>query len=311
MSSSPRCLHVIAYHYVRTVALTPFPRLHAFDADAFRTQVREIQERFEMATMESALAFSAGRYQPARDLCLLTFDDGVRDHFDEVFPCLRERRIQGLFFLITQCLDGHLDCAHQSHFLMAHLGFDEYRRLASELLAATGAAPDAIDTTRARATYRWDTGPAAEFKYMLNFVLPEDVRNTIVKTLFSHVLGDPSEFASRLYLSWDEAATMQAEGMAAGGHTHTHRPLSHLSPGEQRRDLTTCTAMLRTRLPNQELWPFSYPYGKLDSFDGETVALLQELGYACAFTTVPGRNTPGADPFTLRRIDPKEIVQAW
>jgi len=99
---------------------------------------------------------------------------------------------------------------------------------------------------------------------------------------------------------------MQIDGMIAGGHTHTHRPLSRLSPDDQRRELAICTELLRRKLPTQALWPFSYPFGKLDSFGPDTVALLREHGYHCAFTTVPGENQPGSDLFAVRRIDPKE-----
>jgi hypothetical protein len=191
---------------------------------------------------------------------------------------------------------------------MAHLGLDEYRKRVLKALNAINLRPVAIDTHRARATYRWDTPQAAEFKYLLNFLLPDDVKDAVLRDLFAAELGDQAEFARRLYLDWPQAAAMQADRMVAGGHTHTHRPLSNLSPPEQRLELTTCTTMLRQKLPKQTLWPFSFPFGKLGSFDAGTLSMLRELGYDCAFTTVHGSNHRGDDPFTIRRIDPKEVV---
>jgi peptidoglycan/xylan/chitin deacetylase (PgdA/CDA1 family) len=305
---SQPALRVVSYHYVRDLSRSRFPRLLACSIADFRAQLRELEATCEMATLESALAFMDGDYRPARDLCLLTFDDGLRDHYDEVFPLLHERGIQGVFFLTTACLQGELNAVHQIHFLMAHLGLGEYRRRVLDALALEHQPPIAVDGARARATYRWDTAEAAEFKYLMNFVLPDAVKQVVIGRIFTEVLGNPSEFARELYLDWSEAATMQSEQMVAGGHTHTHRLLASLSPQEQRNELYTCTRLLRERLPDQTLWPFSFPYGKLDSFNDTTVDLLKGLDYHCAFTTVPGDNGPATDAFAMRRIDPKEVL---
>jgi peptidoglycan/xylan/chitin deacetylase (PgdA/CDA1 family) len=308
MNQTPNHLDVIAYHYVRDLARTPFPRLKAMDAAAFRDQIDELGERFEFATLESALAFLAGDYRPARDLCLLTFDDGVRDHYEEVFPYLNARRIQGVFFLVTSCLEGRVAAVHKNHFLMAALDFSDYRHRFLSRLQAEHPSDLRVDAARARATYRWDSDEVAEFKYLLNFLLPDRVRDAMLDVVFTECLGGEEEFSRQLYLSWDEARTLQQNGMIVGGHTHTHAALSRLRPEEQAHELHVSTSLLRERLEPQTVWPFSYPYGKDDSFDAGTVEHLQQLGYSCAFTTVPGRNSsPAPDVFRIRRIDPKEV----
>ena len=306
-TASPNHLHVIAYHYVRDLTRSRFPRLKAMDAADFRCQVDELQERFEFATLESALAFLAGDYRPRRDLCLLTFDDGVRDHWEEVFPYLNARSIQGVFFLVTSCLAGRVAAVHKNHLLMAALDFDDYRRRFLRALAGQHAGELQVDPGRARATYRWDSDEVAQFKYLLNFMLPESLRNKVLDAVFEECLGSDAEFSRMLYLNWDEARTMQRNGMIVGGHTHTHAVLARLGPGDQRRELQVSTELLRHRLHPQAVWPFSYPYGKDDSFDAETIGSLQRLGYACAFTTEPGGNEPKQDAFRIRRIDPKDV----
>ena len=274
----------------------------------FENQIAWLGERFEFATLESTLAFLAGDYGPSRDLCLLTFDDGVRDHLEIVFPVLASRRIQGLFFVVSSCLQGRVASVHKSHFLMASLGFDEYRHRCLERLREAVPADDLqVNPAISRSTYRWDTDEVAQFKYLLNFALPDIIRRVVLDDLFSEHLGDEVEFSRRLYLSWADAVTLQRHGMVIGGHTHTHAALSRLAHADQERELERSTALLRERLDHQALWPFSYPYGKADSFDDGTIELLRELGYACAFTTEPGRNSAGRDGFRIRRIDPKEI----
>lgn len=302
-------LNVVMYHYVRDLSRTHFPRIKGLLTDDFRQQVGLLSESHEMATLESALAFLAGRYQPARDLCLLTFDDGLKDHYTDVLPILTGRRIQGLFFVITSCPEGRVVSVHKNHFLMATLDFEEYRQAFSRRLAELSPETSTeVDSEQVRRTYRWDKPEVAVFKYLLNFHLPEALRDRILDDLFVEYLGDERAFARELYLSWDEAREMQALGMLIGGHSHSHVALATMDADRQRTDLETCRGMLHDQLRPQSLWPFSYPYGKSNSFDSLTVRTIRDLGFACAFATEVGGNQVGQDMFSIRRIDTKDIA---
>lgn len=302
-------LRVVMYHYVRDLPRTRFPKIKGMLTSDFAAQVASLAERYEMASLASALAYLDGAYAANRDLCLLTFDDGLREHYTDVLPILAERRIQGVFALITGCVESHrVALVHKNHFLMAALDFDVYEREFREQLAH--AAPDikvAVDEAAAARTYRWDTPQVAAFKYLLNFKLPEATKSRILDALFTRHLGEEAAFARELYVSWDEARQMQSAGMVLGGHTHHHLALSSLGEAEQRDDLTTCTQLLQSRLGAQALWPFTYPYGKRDSFNEQAMAHLQALGYCCAFATEVGDNLPGQPRFEIRRIDPKDV----
>jgi peptidoglycan/xylan/chitin deacetylase (PgdA/CDA1 family) len=297
------------YHYVRDLPRTRFPRIKGLLTEDFRQQVAALSQHYEMATLESALAFLRGDYQPARGLCLLTFDDGLKDHFTEVLPILAERNLQGIFFLPTACLeDVRVASVHKNHFLLASLEFDEYRRaFLAELSRRHPETTTEVDTRLVAATYRWDTPEVADFKFLLNFRLSAAVRDAILDVLFSAYLGDEQAFARELYLSWAEARQMQDAGMLIGSHSHDHVALSTLSDERQRQDLETCTTLLHRRLGAQKLWPFSYPYGRTHTYNELTVRTVQTLGYSCSFGTEPGVNHVGEDIFALRRIDTKDV----
>src|SRR5690349_9817423 len=128
-------LHVVMYHYIRDLPNTAFPKINGMLLRDFREQVGEFRERYEMATLESALEFIKGNYHPERDLCLLTFDDGFKEHYAEITPLLSDYRIQGLFFVITSCFEtGNVAPVHMNHFLMAALSFKEYQEAFSTRL---------------------------------------------------------------------------------------------------------------------------------------------------------------------------------
>lgn len=307
-------LHVLMYHYVRDLPHTRFPHLKGMLVEDFRAQVDELAARYELASLETALAFLQGQYRAARDLCLLTFDDGLQEHWTTVTPLLAERGIQGQFFVITAALEeARVAAAHMNHFLMAALGFTKYRRaFLGRLRELAPAAPrlEMLDAARVRRTYRWDEPAVAAFKYLFNFELATKLRDRIVGELFAEYLGDEAVFARELYLTWAQARQMQEAGMLIGGHSHRHLPLARLSDDEQAGDLHTCLQLLQQRLKPQSWWPFSYPYGKRDSFNQITMTQLKRSGFTCAFATEVGANNVGADVFAVRRVDGKDVARA-
>jgi peptidoglycan/xylan/chitin deacetylase (PgdA/CDA1 family) len=294
---------------VRDLPRTRFPRIKGRLLDDFKRQVETLRARYEMATLESALRFLDGRYEPARDLCLLTFDDGVKEHFTDVSPWLAERRIQGLFFVITSSLEEHrVVSVHKSHFLMAALDFEEYRAaFLRQLKQVSPETPTDVDLAKARHTYRWDPPEVGVFRYLVNFGLAANLRDRILDALFCEYLGPESAFARELYVNWDEARQMQAAGMVLGGHSHSHVPLATLAPEAQRRELEVCARWLWKRLQPQPCWPFTYPYGQSYAFNDWTSQTLRELGFICAFTTEMGANAPGQDRFALHRVDTNDV----
>jgi peptidoglycan/xylan/chitin deacetylase (PgdA/CDA1 family) len=305
MQSPQASLFVVMYHYVRDLPNTPWPRIRGVLIDDFREQLKRLQERFEMATLESAVAFLGGHYQPSRPLCLLTFDDGLREHYTEVTPILAYEDVQGVFLLQTSAPLGQVAAVHKNHFLLAALGFEEYQsRFVGCLAAAASATSADVDDAQVRRFYRWDSLDVARFKYLVNFTVTDELRQVILDDLFDEYLGDERDFAKTLYLDWDEACEMQSVGMALGGHSHGHNALPKLPASTRRADLLQCATLIRAHLRPQSLWPFSYPYGDVDA---ATAAMVGELGFDCAFTTEVGANESDADRFHIRRFDPKDV----
>jgi peptidoglycan/xylan/chitin deacetylase (PgdA/CDA1 family) len=309
---SDRILRVVMYHYVRDLPHTPFPKLKGMLLDDFRHQVGELAAQFEMASLESAMDFLTGEYRPRRDLCLLTFDDGLKEHFTDVTPILHEKRIRGVFFLITGCLEEKkVAPVHMNHFLLATLDFEQYAdaffRKCVEL-CPDAFAPLNVDSGRAAQTYPWDTPEVARFKYLFNFGMEASLRDRAVHDLFTQHICDEAAFAESLYITWEEARKMQKSGMAFGGHTHQHKPLANLPAAELTWDLETCSQLLHKHLLPQAVWSFSYPYGKKDSFHLRAVRKLQQLGFRCAFSTEVADNRRGADRFTIGRTDCKKAL---
>jgi peptidoglycan/xylan/chitin deacetylase (PgdA/CDA1 family) len=306
-------LQVVMYHYVRHLARTRYPAIKGMTVDAFRAQVQWLSEEFEMCSLEAALEFLGGTYRPRKDLCLLTFDDGLKEHFTEVMPILAERRIQGLFGVITGCVEtGSVAPVHKNHFLTAVLSFEEYRtRMARELDELSPGLTDQlkVDADVAQRSYPLDTREMASFKFMVNFLIHADVRDAAIRNLFVEVCGAESAFSSELYMNWQEIRALQSAGMLIAGHTHWHRPLSTLSPEELEFDVKTNRELLDAHASAQTRWPFSYPYGKRNSYSPEVIGRLKEARFDCAFNTENGHNVANTSLFEICRTDCKNAIE--
>jgi peptidoglycan/xylan/chitin deacetylase (PgdA/CDA1 family) len=103
--------------------------------------------------------------------------------------------------------------------------------------------------------------------------------------------------------SWQELASLESAGVAIGSHTRTHARLTSVDDEALHEELRAPVVDLRANLrrPSSIL---SYPYGAVDE---RVRAAAVGAGYRLAFTTEPGRNEPGGDPFLLHRVS----VKAW
>lgn len=103
-------------------------------------------------------------------------------------------------------------------------------------------------------------------------------------------------------LNWNEVRQLDSHSLfTVGGHGKTHRILGYMRLEEMREEVDNCILALRLR-GGVAADHFSYPEGFPGSYTSEISALLRESRVKTGVTTVPGMNSPGQDPFELRRI---------
>lgn len=303
MSTSP-CWNIF-YHYVRDAHGANGQGIRALSPTDFQWQLDWLQERAEIIgydAFERAVEEGRGFDRPS---ALLTFDDGLADHWQEVYPELRRRGLSGVFFLNGSSFDDPpaLVNVHRIHLLLDELGAptmrDEVRRILDH-------DPDA-DRQSSLYIYRDSGEPEQVVRKLLNFELPYHEVDPLLREMVRRHLGDEGEMASRFYLSRAQVREMAAGGMTFGYHTRRHRVMSRLDATAQREELASGLELVR-RLTGQQSVPFSYPHGHPVTYNASTIQALDELGYAMAFTTVRKRARPGRDArFEIPRFDTTDI----
>ncbi len=297
------CLAVM-YHYVRDTVRTPFPDIRALPVALFEQQLDWLQAAYDVVSLSTLTDALVGHGSLPQNAAVLTFDDGLIDHYETVFPVLRRRGLSGTFFLTEQaCSDTpRLLPVHKAQFLLARLGADAFGQA---VLAASGQ-PRQPGAAEVFGSDRWEDDDARAVKRLVVHELPFEQADRILDDLFVRHVGDPAAFAKTLYVNPQAVREMAEGGMTFGSHTRTHRMLARLSQDEQQHELSDGVAWIRG-MTGQAAVPFCYPWGGPHTYTAETVRILGESGYSLAFNTVRRQLRLDDPAFELPRIDTRDL----
>jgi peptidoglycan/xylan/chitin deacetylase (PgdA/CDA1 family) len=206
---------------------------------------------------------------------ILSFDDGLKEHYTIAYPLLKKHHMRGIFFIPTDI---------QNNILQVHkiwLLLDQH--LEKELINELGISKEPYLDKK---WYIGESIKVANLKYYL------DSHPDVLNKSFSKYVDKKD--ANDFYMNFDEVQEMSDNGMLIGGHTHTHPLLSSLSYDEQEKEIEKSTGILRTI--QEPLW-FSYPFA---DYNQDTVELIKKYGYRYAVSGY-------TNTFNIARVDTNEF----
>jgi len=305
-------LTIVTYHYVRDLPRTRFPEIRGLATGRFEGQLDYLTKHYTFCHPDEVLAAVRGETVLPPNGCLLTFDDGLCDHYTTVFPRLEERGIPAVFFPAARPIrERTMLEVHMIHFVLASV--PDPRRLVAETLnlvdqhRAMHALPDRATLFRVcGAANRFDTLEVSFLKRLLQRELPALVRRDICRVLFQrHVTADLTSFAAELYMDLAQLRCLARNGMAIGGHGDVHDWLELLGPSEQREEIRQTLSLLESVAGQRPAnWIMGYPYG---SYSNVTLDLLREAGCAVGLTSDTGLVSDLVRPLELCRLDTNDL----
>jgi peptidoglycan/xylan/chitin deacetylase (PgdA/CDA1 family) len=292
-------LTVLMYHYVRDAgdraeAGSGIPGLPVAE---FVAQLDFLAQHYTFVAWPAVRACLLGGAPLPPRACLLTFDDGVLDHYLNVTPLLHARGVSGLFFALAREPGDGLALAHRIHFLLARLGLGGLRQAVWQRLNES----QQERLLKAEAGYgAWFRSEQDGFKTALQRDLSAEA-GPILSCLVAEHVGDEAEIAREYYLGPSQIAEMRATGMHFGGHSRDHVWFDWVSAEQQGEEIRRSAEWLRAVEPGP--WPLAYPYG---GFNSHSPHLLQAGGFAAAFTT--RAQAEHVDPFFIGRLDGESLA---
>ena len=293
---------VLMYHRV----LTPDQRRQTasqaglvVEDGTFARQLDLLKRRFAVLTLDQFEERLARRQPFDKPCCLITFDDGWVDNFNNALPVLRAYGLPAVIFLPVNFIGRRRLFTREAltHLLvravkvsrlepsrrgplgahLATLGLERVLEIADE---------DPLDAVRAALqAHRYANGPA--FEALVSALSAElGVRETELSELDT-------------FIDWTQVDRMSQQGVTFGGHGAEHHVLTQVSTDVVQSEVASSKDVLDTRLTTP-VRAFAYPGGGWNADIAETV---KTSGYRLAFTIEPGPVSCDDNPFALRRVN--------
>lgn len=301
-------LVVVSYHYVRD-------RYPANGQGIIGITPAQLGRQLELlgatgaafvAAGDVVRAVEGGAPLPGRSI-LITFDDGLREHYQQALPVLDRMGIPGLFFVNTHPVSCQtVSSVHQIHLLQAELGAAVFLTRLGAAAAAIGITlPADLDARKIARQYPWDSYEAGRLKYLLNFGLGREESLALVARVFEETFpGREGELSREFYLRREEIARLAGRGMI-GTHGWKHLPMG-LMPAPVGAELVERSIEDLERWTGRRPQTLSYPYGTPDACSPEIAAVARRAGVRVAFTTEIAANDEtslAVAPYFLGRLD--------
>ena len=263
MVSMRQQLLLVNFHYVRDPHAYPYSGIHPISPEAFAAQLRLLASKLHIATPEEVEAFLLQDRSLPGDSVLITFDDGLVDHAETARNILDPMGIKALFFVCSRPLAGQgALTVHKIHWLRATI---EPERFRSELLAVLPRQwrerPLSPKEQHAAArTYIYDRPQDAEIKYLLNFILPEEIVDRVTGTMLARAGVSEADLCRRTYMDAAALRALVEGGHRVEAHTHDHRPVTRLGADEDAL-MALNLRTLEQATGRRPIW-LSYPFGR-------------------------------------------------
>jgi len=305
-------LAIIMYHYVRKIRDSHYKNIKGLEVDRFKRQLDYLSRNFRILTAEELISHVHGRTAIKENSCLLTFDDGYKDHIRYVMPELLARGIQGSFFPPAMpVIEREMLDVNRVHFILASCNDDRDLVKNVNLISQEYGIPTSLldEYWKLYAIQnRYDTKETIYIKRMLQHALPEDIRNAVASKLFVKYVGLPEkEFSDDLYLSIGDVKELVNCGMYVGSHGYRHLWLNKESRESQFSEIDLSLRFLMSVGAPTVDWIMCYPYG---AYNSDTLDILGETKCAMGLTTnVDFAHAYLARSLELPRFDTNDFPQ--
>jgi len=290
---SPERFCIFLFHGVITFnkwRVRNYKRKH-LERNYFIRILDDLAERGQAVTMEAIVAQKErGEKLPPYSFAI-SFDDGFLNNLTIAAPLLKERNMPAIFYLTTQFVNDNkmswIDTIESAVELSK--GFD------SASLAPVPSRWCETDQDK-----RW-------FLDQIRFWIKNSVSanalelsEEIRRQLHPQPLTLDPELDTKM--TWLEVNQLIQDPLfIIGGHSHTHRILTFLSPPELEWEIATSLSLLENKTGLRPRH-YSYPEGLSHCYSEQVIETLRRHGIVCCPTAEDGTNDKDTDLYRLKRI---------
>lgn len=306
-----KSVHILMYHYVREIQNSKYPKIKGVEFEIFKEQLDYLKSNFNIISGDDLMDFFLQKKDLPNNPCLLTFDDGYKEHKTNVLPELLKRNIKGVFFPPAKAiLERDLLDANAIHYILADESSDKI--LLKKIFNFCNEKSIDLETinnwkkNNFITNDKFDSAERILIKRLLQYLLPNKIRKEIISKLFKEKTGlSCQDFAENFYLNIEDINDFINEGMCIGGHGYNHERFSLLSYNDQKEEIDKTYSFLRKINPRLNKWIMCYPYG---DYNQDTISILSKSNCALAFRDVGKKTILDSNKrYELARYDVKDF----
>ncbi len=242
-----------------------------------------------------------------KNLNILTFDDGFKDHL-WVAEKLKRKNLLGIFFISSLPFKNNkiLD-VHRAHLVLgkinAKIAYEKLLDIIKQKKYDNFLDNKNIEKFKNLYKHHNDNKYKKEFKKIINYFGKLKTKSLLLDELCKYFHID--ETAKSFYLNKKEIKYLSSLGMIIGSHTESHTLLSRLNFKQQMKEIKNSKIFLE-KIINKKVEYFCYPYGNKLSYNLDTLKILNKLKFKFGFLANPKEITSynyKFKPLELPRFD--------
>jgi len=296
---------IVVYHYVRPIKNSKY-QIKGMEVEDFEKQIKFLKKTYSPISAIDVVEVLNNKLEIPDNSILLTFDDGLKDHFEYVYPILKENDIKGVFFPPGKpIVEKMVLDVHKIHFILATITdinsiIDEIKAYLEKLKGNPAIETFDFYYKKFAIANRFDPKEIIFVKKLLQKGLPLEFREKLVNQLFTkYVTNNEKDFSEQLYLSMDDIYKMKKDGMAFGSHGYSHYWMDTLDENDLIEEFSR-NKEFSSKISGDNLL-MCYPHG---GYNDLVIKKLEENNFQFALTTEVGdAKLDGESRFKLKRFD--------
>lgn len=272
-------------------AVRNYTRKH-ISLDCFADILRALKNAGTPLSMDDVVRHvSTGEPFPPRSFSI-TFDDGFENNYSVAAPALSDLAIPAMFYLTTGLIEHNaMTWIDRIEICFENCASGSISLPWSDIKSEFNRADDKIRILN-------DIRTNAKKTPDLN--LDSFVSGIFEQCGMKEVFSSPDPLDQKM--SWSQAAELAGSDLfTVGGHTHSHRVMSFLSPDELEHEISLSLELLKSKA-SITTRHYSYPEGMAHCYSESVIEALKRHGIICSPTAMDGVNSISGDLFHLKRI---------
>jgi peptidoglycan/xylan/chitin deacetylase (PgdA/CDA1 family) len=273
-SSRKNGIYCFNFHRIGNADNCQFdPCVYSCTQEALEEHLVFIKENFIIINEDEFISLVNNKKKPDKAYAYITFDDGYIDNYELAYPTLKSLAIPATFFVATGLIETNITP-----------WWDEIAWHVKGL------------KSRALQLPSWDSAIKLDVNITQN-----NIREVLTRFKSStanidtqlaelrQLSGKKLNSTQNEFMTWEQLATMEKNGMTISAHSHSHRIFSSLTNEELIHELSYAKELLDTHL-EKSVVSISYPVGGANTYNKNMFEEIELQGYKIAFSFIYGLN---------------------